>query len=198
MARYDRSTRSQRLSRSIAQKRPATVPIRPAPSASAFSSSARYFGAVPGWTSRPVEERVDDHGDARSSSRRQSARRGGRATSGRRRRSRGRRGAGARPPSWPWPTIVQRAPGCARGCPSWTALSILRDVHHRDATGAQIQMADLAVAHLTGRQPDVEAARADERRAGTFFEERGERGRAREPNGVVGALLAVRRSRRAR
>ena len=37
-----------------------------------------------------------------------------------------------------------------------------RDVHHRDATGTEVQVADFAVAHLPRRQPDVGAAGLDD------------------------------------
>ena len=50
-----------------------------------------------------------------------------------------------------------------------------RDVHHRDAPGAEVQVPDLAVAHLSRRQPDVGAARADER-VRVLREERVKRG----------------------
>jgi hypothetical protein len=65
-----------------------------------------------------------------------------------------------------------------------------RDVHHGDASGAEVQVPDLAVAHLPGRQPDVRAARSDDavRVAGL---ERVERRRLREAHRVVAPVGAL-------
>ena len=65
-----------------------------------------------------------------------------------------------------------------------------RDVHHRDAARAEIEVADLAVAHLPGGEPDVRPARADEA-VRVASVERVEARRLGEPNGVVGSLGAL-------
>ncbi len=73
----------------------------------------------------------------------------------------------------------------------------LRDVHHRDAAGAQIHVPNLAVAHLARGQAHVGAARSDDA-AGVAREDRGER-RCRARGGShCRRSLPARRSRRAR
>ena len=61
------------------------------------------------------------------------------------------------------------------------------DVHERDAPGAEVQVPDLAVAHLAGGQAHVGAARADE--AVRVHGKDGVEGRgSRQTDGVVLAL----------
>ena len=64
-----------------------------------------------------------------------------------------------------------------------------RQVLHHDAAGADIEMADLGIAHLSRRQADVAAGGAQERvRPGG--PQSVERGRLGLPDGVVGGFLA--------
>src|ERR1019366_7180900 len=65
-----------------------------------------------------------------------------------------------------------------------------RDIHHGDAAGAQVEVSDFAVAHLTGRQSDPGTARSDET-SRIPLENRLEHGSAREPDGVVSLLLPL-------
>jgi hypothetical protein len=64
------------------------------------------------------------------------------------------------------------------------------DVHQRDAARTEVEMTDLAVTHLAGRQADVRAARADETMR-VLRVERVEAGRLGQPHGVVGLLRAL-------
>ena len=64
----------------------------------------------------------------------------------------------------PWPRRWRRrSPGSSPSVPSATATSMREMSIMRDAPGAEVQVADLAVAHLPGRKADVGAAGADER-----------------------------------
>jgi hypothetical protein len=59
-----------------------------------------------------------------------------------------------------------------------------RDVHHRDAPRAEVEMTDLAVAHLARRKADVRPARTNQA-AWIFCEELGQTWCVGEPHGVV-------------
>jgi hypothetical protein len=65
-----------------------------------------------------------------------------------------------------------------------------RDVHHRDAAGAEVEVTDLAVAHLPRRQAHVGAARADEP-VRVLRVQRGEPRGLGEADRVVGGLGAL-------
>ena len=65
-----------------------------------------------------------------------------------------------------------------------------RDVHHRDPSGAEVQVADFAISHLPDGETDVRTAGADE--AVRELRVQGiERRRLRQADGVVGALRAL-------
>jgi hypothetical protein len=59
-----------------------------------------------------------------------------------------------------------------------------RDVHVHDAAGADVEVADFAIAHLAFGKPDVGAGGVDER-VGKFFEQHVVGGLARESDGVT-------------
>ena len=68
-------------------------------------------------------------------------------------------------------------------------LADARQLLHHDASGADVQMADLGIAHLTVRQPDIEAGGAQEG-VRTGLPQPVEIRLPRLTNGIVGDFLA--------
>jgi hypothetical protein len=79
--------------------------------------------------------------------------------------------------------IASSSVGFVKNSPFSIMRSILGDVHVDHSPGADVEMSDLAVAHLPGRQPDVAAAGVEER-VGIFGEQAIVIGFARQRDGV--------------